>query len=80
MLKNMAMDTLGLSDIAGVIRPQDYNKVDSDDYVIDEEGKKIYFLIKSKTDEDCFTNLALIHLDGSSAVSKKRLLKRFSYS
>ena len=80
MLKNMAMDTLGLSDIAAVIRPQDYNKVDSDDYVIHEEGKKIYFLIKSKTDEYCFTNLALIHLDASSAVSKKLLIKRFSYS
>ncbi|MGM3306409.1 PH domain-containing protein [Anabaena sp. WFMT] len=80
MFKNMAMDALGLSDIGAVIKPEDYNKVDSDDYVIHEEGEKIYFLIKSKTDEYCFTNLALIHLDGNSAVSKKRLLKRFSYS
>ena len=80
MFKNMAMDALGLSDIGAVIKPEDYNKVDSDDYVIHEEGEKIYFLIKSKTDEYCFTNLALIHLDGNTAVSKKRLLKRFSYS
>ncbi|WP_420807060.1 PH domain-containing protein [Trichormus azollae] len=36
--------------------------------------------MKSKTDEYCFTNLALIHLDASSAVSKKLLIKRFSYS
>ncbi|MBD2295636.1 PH domain-containing protein [Anabaena sphaerica FACHB-251] len=80
MFKNMAMDALGLSDIGAVIKPEDYNKVDSDDYVMHEEGEKIYFLIKSKTDEYCFTNLALIHLDGTSAVSKKRLLKRYNYS
>ncbi|MTJ13652.1 hypothetical protein FJR11_13850 [Anabaena sp. UHCC 0187] len=80
MFKNMAMDALGLSDIGAVIKPEDFHKVDSDDYVIHEEGEKIYFLIKSKTDEYCFTNLALIHLDGTSAVSKKRLLKRFTYS
>jgi Bacterial PH domain/YvbH-like oligomerisation region len=80
MFKNIASDVLGLSDIGAVIKPADYNKVDTDDYVIHEEGEKIYFLIKSKTDEYCFTNRALIHLDGSSAVSKKRLLKRFSYS
>ena len=80
MFKNMAMDALGLSDIGAVIKPEDFHKVDSDDYVIHEEGEKIYFLIKSKTDEYCFTNLALIHLDGNSAVSKKRLLKRFNYS
>ncbi|ADI64007.1 hypothetical protein [Trichormus azollae] len=43
MLKNMAMDTLGLSDIAAVIRPQDYNKVDSDDYVYMKRVKKSIF-------------------------------------
>jgi len=37
-----------------------------------EDGEKIYFLIKSKSDEYCFTNKALIHLDGTSATSKKR--------
>ncbi len=37
-------------------------------------------MIKSKTDEYCFTNLALIHLDGTSAISKKRLLHRYPYS
>ncbi len=80
MFKNIASDMLGLSDIGAVIKPTDYDKVDSDDYVIYEEGEKIYFLIKSKTDEYCFTNLALIHLNGNSAVSKKRLLDRYSYS
>lgn len=80
MFKNIAADVLGLSDIGAVIKPTDYDKVDTDDYILHEEGEKIYFLIKSKTDEYCFTNLALIHLDGTSAVSKKRLLHRYNYT
>ncbi|MFM7408629.1 MAG: hypothetical protein ACKO3K_18720 [Cuspidothrix sp.] len=43
MFKNMAMDALGLSDIGAVIKPEDYNKVDSDDYVLHEEGEKSIF-------------------------------------
>lgn len=79
MFGKAAADMLGLSDIGAVIKPENYDKVDSDDYVLHEEGEKIYFLIKSKSDEYCFTNFALIHLDGTSAMSKKRLLKRFDY-
>jgi hypothetical protein len=63
-----------------VISPADYDKVDADDYVMHEDGEKIIFLIKSKTDEYCFTNLALVHVDGTSAVSKKRTLRRFDYN
>ena len=80
MFKKAAADLLGLSDIGSIIKPEDYDKVDADDYVMNEEGEKIFFLIKSKTDEYCFTNQALIHLDGTSAMSKKRLLKRSDYS
>ncbi|RUL56372.1 MULTISPECIES: PH domain-containing protein [Lysinibacillus] len=79
MLKKFAADALGLSDIGKVIDPQDYDKTESDDYVLHEKGEKIYFLIKTKADEYCFTNLALIHVDGDSAVSKKRTLKRYDY-
>jgi hypothetical protein len=79
VFKNLASDALGLSDIGAVISPQDYSKVDADDYILHEENEKIYFLIKSKMDEYCFTNLALIHVDGTSAVSKKRTLRRFNY-
>lgn len=80
MFGKIAADVLGLSDVGAVIRPQDYDKVDADDYVLHEDGEKIYFLIKSKADEYCFTNLALIHLDGTSAMSKKRTLRRYPYS
>lgn len=79
MFKRVASEALGLSDIGKVISPEDYDKVESDDYVLHEEGEKIYFLIKSRQDEYCFTNLALIHVDGTSALSKKRVLRRLPY-
>ncbi|OJT16512.1 hypothetical protein BO221_49510 [Archangium sp. Cb G35] len=80
MFGKIAADALGLSDIGSVIAPADYDKVDADDYVMHEDQEKIYFLIKSKSDEYCFTNKALVHLDGTSATSKKRMLRRYSYS
>ncbi|GAB6168343.1 PH domain-containing protein [Clostridium carnis] len=79
MLKKLASDALGLSDIGKIIDPKDFNKVDADDYIMHEDGEKIFFMIKSRTDEYCFTNLALIHVDGTSVVSKKRLVKRYDY-
>ncbi len=79
MFKKMATDALGLSDIGSVIQPEDYDKVDADDYVMDEDNEKIYFLIKSKADEYCFTNKALIHVDGTSATSRKRTMRRYPY-
>ena len=80
MLKKFASDALGLSDIGKIIGPEDYDKTDADDYIRHEDGEKIYFLIKTKADEYCFTNIAFIHVDGDSAVSSKRVLKRYSYS
>lgn len=80
MFKKLAADALGLSDIGVVIGPADYDKVDADDYLFHEDKEKIYFLIKSKKDEYCFTNLALVHVDGDSAVSTKRSIKRYTWS
>ena len=79
MLKKFAADALGISDIGKIISPEDYDKVIADDYIMHEDEEKIFFLIKSKTDEYCFTNLAFIHVDGTSAVSSKRLIKRYDY-
>lgn len=79
MFKKIASDALGLSDIGIIVKPEDYDKVESDDFILQEEKEKIFFLIKSKADEYCFTNRALIHVDGASAVSKKRTLKRLDY-
>ncbi|MBM7715395.1 PH domain-containing protein [Siminovitchia sp. FSL H7-0308] len=79
MFKKIASDALGLSDIGKIISPQDFDKTESDDYVLYEEGEKIHFLIKSKSDEYCFTNRALIHLDGEKATSSKRNIYRYDY-
>lgn len=80
MFKKLASEALGLSDIGVIVPPSDYNKVDADDYLFHEDGEKIFFLIKSKKDEYCFTNLGLIHVDGDSAVSSKRSIKRYDYA
>lgn len=77
MFKNIASDALGLSDIGKFIDPSEYNQTESDDFLIGDE--KIYALIKTKSDEYCFTNKALIHIDGQSAMSKKRTMHRYEY-
>lgn len=80
MFKKIASDALGLSDIGTIIPPADYDKTDADDYIMHEDDEKIYFLIKTRMDEYCFTNLAIVHVDGESAISSKRTLKRYPYS
>lgn len=79
ILGRMAADTLGLSDIGKIISPQDFDKVDGDDYIMNEDGEKIYFVIKSKSDEYVFTNRGLLHVDGANAVSRKRVVKRHEF-
>lgn len=80
MFKKLASEALGLSDIGVIVPPSEYNKVDADDYLFNEDGEKIFFLIKSKKDEYCFTNFSLIHVDGDSAISSKRSIKRYEYA
>lgn len=80
MFKKLAAEALGISDIGVIVGPADYSKVDADDYLFSEDGEQIFFLIKSKKDEYCFTNLALVHVDGDSAVSSKRSIKRYDYA
>ncbi len=80
MFKRLAAEALGFSDIGVIVGSADYDKVDADDYLFSEDGEQIFFLIKSKKDEYCFTNLALIHVDGDSAVSSKRSIKRYDYA
>jgi hypothetical protein len=79
MFKNLAADVFGLSDIGKILEPKDFDKTDVDEYVFQEDNEKIYVVIKSKTDEYCFTNTTLIHLDGNIAISKKRTLNRYLY-
>jgi hypothetical protein len=80
MFGKIAADALGLSDIGVIVKPADYNKVDADDYLFGEDGERIFFLIKSRKDEYCFTNFALIHVDGESAISSKRAIRRHEFA
>ena len=79
MFKKFATDALGLSDIGRIVAPADYDKVDADDYILHEDHERIFFLIKSKMDEYCFTNRGLLHVDGDSAMSSKRTMKRYEW-
>lgn len=79
MFRNMAADVLGLSDLGKVIEKSDFDKTDIDEYVFQEDNENIFVVIKSKTDEYCFTNIAFIHLDGKTAMSKKKTLNRYVY-
>jgi hypothetical protein len=79
MFKRFAAEALGISDVGIIVPPSDYDKVDADDYLFSEDGERIFFLIKSKKDEYCFTNFGLIHVDGDSAVSSKRTIKRYDF-
>jgi hypothetical protein len=79
VFKKFAAEALGISDVGVIVPSADYDKVDADDYLFHEDGEKIFFLIKSKKDEYCFTNLGLTHVDGDSAVSAKRTIKRYEY-
>lgn len=79
MMRKVIAEITGLSDIGTILSPSQFDKADVDDYILHEDDEKIYFVIKTKKDEYCFTNLALLHLDGESAVSSKRKLKRYDY-
>lgn len=79
MFKKIASDALGLSDIGKIIGPEGYDKTQADDYVRHEDNEVIFFLIATKADEYCFTNLALIHIDGNSALSSKKVMRRYPY-
>lgn len=79
MFKSLASDVLGLSDIGKILDKKDFDKADVDDYIFQEDDETIFVVIKSKKDEFCFTNLAIMHLEGNLAVSKKRTLHRYVY-
>lgn len=79
MFKGLASEMMGLSDIGKIIEPKDFNQTDIDDYIFHEDNEKIFFVIKTKADEYCFTNVAFMHLDGATATSKKRTLYRYLY-
>lgn len=80
MIKKMVGEMTGTSDIGQIIDSSQFNLTQADDYVFNEDGEVIHFLIQSAKDEYCFTNFALIHVDGDNAMSTKRNVIRYPYS
>lgn len=77
---DMASDAFKLSDLCQVVKPCDFDKTLSDDFVLTEDDEQIYFLLKSRTDEYCFTNRALLILDSDKATDGGRKIVRYEYS
>ncbi len=80
MLGRALAEATGTADICAVIKPTEFHTVDSFRYLLHEDGETPFFVLKSKQAEYCFTDRAVVMLDGGSAVSKKRLVQRFPLS
>lgn len=78
VFKKLAASAFGLSKIGVFVSGEDLQKADASNYILDQL-EQIYYLIKTKTDEYCFTNRALIHVDGTSLESKRNVLHRYDY-
>ena len=79
MFSKVTSEALGTSDICQVISPVDFAASPSIAYLLTVDGEQPYFILRSKKDEYCFTDRAMVHLDGESALSSKRLVQRYNY-
>lgn len=79
MLNKIASSILGFSKLGVFISGDELVHTDSSNYTIDHL-EDIYYLIKTKTDEYCFTNRAVIHVDGRNSDAKRNVLHRFDYN
>lgn len=70
-------DIVGISDIAGVVDPKDYDKTISDDMV--DESEEIFMLLKSKKGEHCFAARSIVVVEGEMAASSRRLISRYKW-
>lgn len=78
-LTGAAAEISGTADITSVVRPSEFGQAESLMFVFTEDGETPQFILRSKRDEYCWTDRAFVHLDGTSALSKKRLVKRYLY-
>ncbi len=76
---NVSSDRSDEAEPGWMVTPEDYESTESNRYVLHEDGEQIYCLIKSNSDEYCFTNFAFIHLNGSRKKSNTILLSRLPY-
>jgi hypothetical protein len=76
-LAGAASAAAGTADVCEFLRPPQFASAQSASFVDAEAGERIFAVLRCKTDEYCFTDIALLHLDGSSPLSKKRLVTRY---
>ncbi len=81
MFKGGAAELLGRADVCAVLRPgtKEWSEAASTAFLMSEDGEVPLFVLKSKQDEYVFTDRSFVHLDGNSALSKKRLVLRYPY-
>lgn len=79
MFGKMAAEALGRADICKVLRPAEFAAAPSAAYLLAEDGERPFFVLQSAQDEYAFTDRALVHLDGTSAMSKKRQVRRYPW-
>ena len=72
-------NTILLPHVCAVVRPRDWAEAPSLAYVLTEDGEAPVFILRSRDDEWCFTDRALILLDGHSLLSKHRVIERYPY-
>lgn len=76
MLGKITSRMLGLSHLGKFIPDDKLAKTYANGYILEDE-ERIFYLIKTKTDEYCFTNSAFIHIDSTD---KRNILKRYDYN
>jgi len=77
-LAGAASAAAGTADVCELLRPPQFAAAQSASFVDAEAGERTFAVLRCKTDEYCFTDRALLHLDGSSPLSKKRLVTRYA--
>lgn len=79
MFKRLASSAFGLSNIGVFVANEDLKNTLAYDYTLDRL-EEIFYLIQTKTNEYCFTNRALIHVDGTNTENRRNVLNRYDYS
>lgn len=75
----------GMSEMSGsaenchVLMGQEFAKNDGLKYLLKEDGP-VFVVLSSKKDDYIFTGTVLVHVDGESAASSKRSVKRYRYA
>lgn len=77
MIGKITNKMFGLSHLGRFLTSEELQKSYANGYILDDT-ERIYYLIKTETDEFCFTNCAFIHIESNE--NKQNVLNRYDYS